>query len=164
MGNTPEHNLVEEVQSSVDAHGLQISEVLAQARQFTTVSGLAFGFLLNIAASFGNVFPRVIGRSLICLALISTASAIFIFALPAIYIQISFPIDKKQTLHFYVWSHKFILCGIALLCLGMYSAVWFALDRLILLDWPAPILATGIFVIPLTVYRLRRIGDPTELA
>jgi len=164
MGNTPEHNPVEELQATIDAHGLQISEVLAQARQFTTVSGLAFGFLLNIAASFGSLFPRVVGRFLISLALISTASAIFIFALPAIYIQISFPIDKKQTLHFYVWSHKFILCGIALLCLGMYSAVWFALDRLILLDWPAPILATGIFVIPLTVYRLRRIGDPTELA
>ena len=76
----------------------------------------------------------------------------------------NFPIDKKQTLHFYVWSHKFILCGIALLGFGMYAAVWFALDRLIVLDWPAPIVATGIFVIPLTVYRLRRIGGPKELA
>jgi len=164
VDNKSEHSLVEELQSTVDARGIQISDVLGQARQFTTVSGLAFGFLLNIAASFGSLFPRLVGRSLISLALISTASAIFIFALPAIYIQMHFPIDKKQTLHFYVWSHKFILSGIALLCLGMYSAVWFALDRLIILDWPAPILATGIFVIPFTIYRLRRIGDPKELA
>jgi len=164
MGNKSEHSLVEELQSTIDAHGIQISDVLAQARQFTTVSGLAFGFLLSIASGFAHVFERVLGRALVSLALICTASALLIFALPAIYVQLSFPIDKKRILRFYVWSHKFILCGIALLCLGMYSAVWFALDRLILLDWPAPILATGIFVIPFTVYRLRRIGDPIELA
>lgn len=163
MDNTPEHNLVEDLQSTIDARGIQISDVLAQARQFTTVSGLAFGFLLNIAAS-SPLFPRPVGRILIALALVSTASAILIFALPAIYIQSRFPIDRKQILHFYVWSHKFILCGIVFLGLGMYSAVWFALDRLISLDWPAPILATGIFIIPFTVYRLRRIGDPKELA
>jgi len=163
MGNTPEHSLIEDLQSTIDAHGLQISEVLGQARQFTTVSGLAFGFLLNIAAS-SPFFPRLFGRSLISLALVSTASAILIFALPAIYVQIRFPIDKKQIMHFYVWSHKFILCGIVFLGLGMYSAVWFALDRLIIRDWPAPVLATGIFIIPFTVYRLRRIGDPKELA
>jgi hypothetical protein len=166
MGNTPEHSLIEDLQSTIDAHGLQISEVLGQARQFTTVSGLAFGFLLNIAATSGGeqAIPRVIGRTLISLALISTASAILIFALPAIYTQIRFPMDKKQILRFYVWSHRFILYGIVFLSVGLYSAVWFALDRLIILDWPAPILATGIFVIPLTVYRLRKIGGPIELA
>ncbi len=163
MDNVPEHDLVEDLQSTIDARSLQISDVLAQARQFTTVSGLAFGFLLNIAAA-SPLFPRPIGRALVSLALISTASAILIFALPAIYIQIRFPIDKKQTLRFYVWSHKFLLCGVALLSLGMYAAVWFALDRLILFDWPTPIVATSIFVIPLAVYRLRRIGDPIGLA
>ena len=50
MGNKSEHSLVEELQSTIDAHGIQISDVLAQARQFTTVSGLAFGFLLTIAS------------------------------------------------------------------------------------------------------------------
>ena len=165
MSNTPDHNFVEQLQSTIDARGLQISEVLAQARQFTTVSGLAFGFLLNIAASYGGgeVFARLISRILIGLALISTASAILIFALPAIYIQIRFPMDKKQILRFYVWSHKFLLYGVVLLSVGMYAAVWFALDRLTLLDWPSPILATGIFIIPFTVYELRRMGSPIEL-
>ncbi len=164
MPNTPEHNLIDDLQSTIDAHGLQISEVLGQARQFTTVSGLAFGFLLSIATSSGGgTVTRVIGRTLIALALISTASAILIFALPAIYTQIRFPMDKKHILRFYVWSHRFILSGIVFLSVGLYSAVWYALDRLILLDWPAPILATGIFVIPLTVYGLRKIGSPIEL-
>ena len=165
MGNKPEHSLTEDQQSAIDAHGLQIGEVLGQARQFTTVSGLAFGFLLNIAASSGGgqTVPRVIGRTLIALALVSTAAAILIFALPAIYTQIKFPMDKKHILRFYVWSHRFILCGIAFLSVGLYAAVWFALDKLILLDWPAPILATGIFIIPLTVYSLRKIGGPTKI-
>ena len=164
MDNTQEHDLIEEVQSAVDARGLQMSEVLGQARQFTTVSGFAFGFLLNIAASYGtDVYARTVGRILIIVALISTASAILIFALPALYTQIRFPIDRKQILRFYVWSHRFILCGIAFLSVGLYAAVWFALNRLILLDWPAPIIATSIFVIPFTVYRLRRVGGPIEL-
>jgi len=164
MDNKPEHNLIEEVQSSVDARGLQMSEVLGQSRQFTTVSGFAFGFLLNIAASYGaDVYARTMGRILIIVALISTASAILIFALPAIYTQIRFPMDKKQILRFYVWSHRFILFGIVFLSLGLYAAVVFALNRLILLDWPAPVIATLVFVIPFTVYKLRRVGGPIEL-
>jgi hypothetical protein len=162
VGNTPEHSLVEDLQATIDARGIQISDVLGQARQLTTVSGLAFGFLLTIAAGT-HVFEREIGRVLLAVALVSTASAILIFILPLLYIHLSFPIDKKQILQFYVWSHKFILCGIVPLFVGIYCAVLYALDRII--GYPAaPIVATGMFALPLIVYGLRRIGDPIELA
>jgi hypothetical protein len=159
MGNTPEHGLAEELQSTIDAHGIQISDVLGQARQLTTVSGLAFGFLLSIASS--HAFERILGRTLISFALMSTACAIFVFLLPLLYTQLRFPMDRSHVLQFYVWSHKFILCGFALLSAGMYSAVRYALY--LQLDWPAPIVATGIFLVPLIIFRLRKIGSRIEL-
>jgi hypothetical protein len=157
MDNTQEHNLVEDLQSTIDALGIPIGDTLGQARQLTTVAGLAFGFLLSIAAT-----PLyTLGRVLISIALISTATAILISLLPLLYIQLNFPLDKKQKLQFYVWSHKFLLCGIVPLSLGIYCAVFFAL--FVLISWFAPIVATSIFVIPFIVYGLRKIGDPTEL-
>jgi hypothetical protein len=159
MGNASEHSFVEDLQSSIDARGLQISDILAQARQLTTVSGLAFGFLLSIAAS--HEFERIIGRVLVSFALMSTATAIIVFLLPLLYTQLRFPMGREQILKFCVWSHKFILCGIVLLFAGIYTAVWYALY--LQLDWPAPIVATGMFLVPLIIYRLRKIGDPTEL-
>jgi len=168
MGSTPEHNLVEEVQSSIDAR-LQIGDVLGLARQLTTASGLAFAFILYITVNYVSLSvnyeeQKMVGSILVSIALVSTATALFILVLiPLLYARLSFPIGKKQTLQFYVWSRKFILCGIALLSVGIYSAVFFALSVL-LPDLAAAVIATIIFVLPLIVFGLRRIGDPTELA
>ncbi len=159
MGNAPEHSFVEDLQSSIDARGLQISDMLAQARQLTTVSGLAFGFLLSMTAT--HEFELTIGRVLISFALMSTASAIIVFILPLLYTQLRFPMGRKEILKFYVWSHEFILSGIVLLFAGIYTAVWGALY--VALGWPAPIIATGMFLVPLIIYRLRRIGLQVEL-
>jgi hypothetical protein len=159
MGNTPEHSFLDDLKATHDESGMRISDVLAQAGQLITVSGLAFGFLLSIAATY--VFEKPIGEVLAAFALMCTGSAIVIFLLPLLYIQTRFPIDKKQIIHFYVWSHRFILSGIVLLIAGIYSAIFFALYRLI--DWPAPIVAAGILIPAFIVYRLRRIGLPIEL-
>jgi hypothetical protein len=159
MGNASEHSLVEDLQSSIDARGLQISDILAQARQLTTVSGLAFGFQLAITSS--HTFEKIMGRALVSFALMSTASAIIVFLLPLLYTQLRFPMGRTQILKFYVWSHKFILCGVVLLFAGLYTAVCYALY--LQLDWSAFIVATGMFLIPLIIYGLRKIGDPTGL-
>jgi hypothetical protein len=159
MVKTPGHSFLEDLQATHEASGMRISDVLGQAGQLITVSGLAFGFLLSIAAT--HVFENHVGEVLAAFALMCTASAIIIFLLPLLYIQTRFPIDKKQIMHFYVWSHRFIVSGIVLLVTGVYISVFFALYRLI--DWPAPIVAAGILVPPFIVYRLRRIGLPIEL-
>jgi hypothetical protein len=91
----------------------------------------------------------------------STASAIIVFLLPLLYTQLRFPMGRTQILKFYVWSHKFILCGVVLLFAGLYTAVCYALY--LQLDWSAFIVATGMFLIPLIIYGLRKIGDPTGL-
>jgi len=112
MDNAPERSLAEELQSTIDAHGIQISDVLGQARQLTTVSGLAFGFLLSIASS--HVFERILGRTLVSFALMSTACAILVFLLPLLYTQLRFPMDRNQVLQFYVWRIKYCssTCGV----------------------------------------------------
>ena len=136
MGDIPKHNLVEEVQPSIDAR-LHIADVLGLARQLTTASGLAFGFMLYITVNYLSLSanyqtPRTIGIPLVSIALVSTATAIIILLLlPLLYTQLSFPIGQKQTWQFYVWSRKFILWGIALLCVGIYSSVFFALSVLL---------------------------------
>jgi len=168
MGNMPKHNLVEEVQSSIDGR-LQIGDVLGLARQLTTASGLAFGFMLYIAVNYVKLSENyetgeMVGFILVSIALVSTATAIIILLLlPLLYAELSFPIGKKQTSQFYVWSRRFILCAIALLSVGIYSSVFFALS-ILLPDWAASVIAAIMFVIPLVVFELRRIGDPTEVA
>jgi len=168
MGDTPKHSLVEEVQSSIDAR-LHIGDLLGLARQLTTASGLAFGFMLYITVNYVSLsanyeHEKMVGEILVSIALISTATSIIVLLLlPLLYAELSFPVGEKQTLQFYVWGRKFILCAIALLSVGIYSSVFFALS-ILLPDWAASVIAAIIFVLPLIVFRLRRIGDLTEVA
>lgn len=168
MDDTPKHNLVEEVQSSIDAR-LHIGDLLGLARQLTTASGLAFGFMLYITVNYVSLSAnyeteKMVGLTLVSIALISTATAIIVLLLlPLLYAELSFPVGKKQTLQFYVWGRKFILCAIALLAVGIYSSVFFALSILVP-DWAASVIAAIMFVVPLIVFGLRRIGDSAEVA
>lgn len=159
MRKTAEHSFLEDLKATHDASGMRISDVVDQAGILITVSGIAFGFLLSIAAT--HVFEKPFGEVLAAFALMCTGSAIVIFLLPLLAIQLHFPIDKKQIMHFYVWSHRFILSGIVVLVAGLYIAVFLALYRLI--DWYAPIVAAGILIPPLILYRLKGIGLPEEL-
>jgi predicted Na+-dependent transporter len=160
MDNTPKHNRVEDLQSTDDVRSIPTSDTIQQAELLATVSGLVFGFLTSIAVTYE--FPSMIGRVLVAIALLLIATAIGIFLLPLLYTQLNFPMDKQKKVQFHVWSRKFILCGLVPFILGNYCAVWLALSRLI--EWFAPIVATVIVIVPLTIYRLRRIGDQTELA
>ena len=160
MRKTPGHSYLEDLKATHDESGMNISDVLeGQAGTLITVSGIAFGFLLSIAVTF--VFENHIGEVLCAFALMCSGSSIIIFLLPMLYIQLHFPIDKKQIMHFYVWSHRFILSGIVVLVAGVYIAISLALYRLV--DWFAPIVAAGILIPPLIIYRLRGIGLPKEL-
>jgi hypothetical protein len=160
MRKTPGRSYLESVKATHDESGMNISDVLeGQAGQLITVSGIAFGFLLSIGVTY--VFEKPIGEILCALALMCTGSSIVIFLLPMLYIQLHFPMDKKQIMHFYVWSHRFILSGIVVLVAGVYIAISLALYRLV--DWFAPIAAAGILIPPLVLYTLRGIGLPKEL-
>jgi hypothetical protein len=138
-----------------------IGDVLAEARLFTTVSGILFGFLLTASVADTSQLPGVIQRILLLLALVCTASATLMFILPPLYHHLRFPMDQKQRAQFFWRSHKFLVWGIIPLYAGVYFSVFLALYSLI--GAYAVILATGILIVPFIAYELRKIGDPKEL-
>jgi hypothetical protein len=150
----------EEIQR-FEEHGVVIGDVLAEARLFTTVSGILFGFLLTASVADTSQLPGVIQRILLLLALVCTASATLMFILPPLYHHLRFPMDQKQRAQFFWRSHKFLVWGIAPLYAGVYFSVFLALYSLI--GAYAVILATGILIVPFIAYELRKIGDPKEL-
>ena len=144
-----------------EEHGVLIGDVLAEARLFTTVSGILFGFLLTASIAYTNQLPGIIQRILLLLALVCTASATLMFILPPLYHHLRFPMDQKQRAQFFWRSHKFLVWGIVPLYAGVYFSVFLALYSLI--GAYAVILATGILVVPFIAYELRKVGDPKEL-
>ena len=150
----------EEIQR-FEEHGVVIGDVLAEARLFTTVSGILFGFLLTASVADTSQLPGVIQRILLLLALVCTASATLMFILPPLYHHLRFPMDQKQRTQFFWRSHKFLVWGIVPLYAGVYFSVFLALYSLI--GAYAVILATGILIVPFIAYELRKIGDPKEL-
>jgi len=150
----------EEIQR-FEEHGVVIGDVLAEARLFTTVSGILFGFLLTASVADTSQIPGIIQRTLLLLALVCTASATLMFILPPLYHHLRFPMDQKQRAQFFWRSHKFLVWGIIPLYAGVYFSVFLALYSLI--GAYAVILATGILIVPFIAYELRKIGDPKEL-
>jgi hypothetical protein len=150
----------EEIQR-FEEHGVGIGDILAEARLFTTVSGILFGFLLTASVADTSQIPGIIQRTLLLLALVCTASATLMFILPPLYHHLRFPMDQKQRAQFFWRSHKFIVWGIVPLYAGVYFSVFLALYSLI--GAYAVILATGILIVPFIAYELRKIGDPKEL-
>ena len=144
-----------------EEHGVAIADVLAEARLFTTVSGILFGFLLTASVAYTGQIPGIIRRTLLLLALVCTAIATLMFILPSLYHHLRFPMDQKQRAQFFWRSHKFLVWGIVPLYAGVYFSVFLALYSLI--GAYAVILATGILIVPFTAYELRKIGDPKEL-
>jgi hypothetical protein len=150
----------EEIQR-FEEHGVGIGDILAEARLFTTVSGILFGFLLTASVADTSQIPGIIQRTLLLLALVCTAAATLMFILPPLYHHLRFPMDQKQRAQFFWRSHKFIVWGIVPLYAGVYFSVFLALYSLI--GAYAVILATGILIVPFIAYELRKIGDPKEL-
>ncbi|MFZ0925003.1 MAG: DUF6328 family protein [Halobacteriota archaeon] len=150
----------EEIQR-FEEHGVGIGDVLAEARLFTTVSGILFGFLLTASVADTSQLPGIIQRILLLLALVCTASATLMFILPPLYHHLRFPMDQKQRAQFFWRSHKFLVWGIVPLYAGVYFSVFLALYSLI--GAYAVILATGILIVPFIAYELRKVGDPKEL-
>ncbi len=140
---------------------INVGDVIAEVRQFTTVAGILFGFLLTVAVAYLDSIPALAQRVLLVLALVCTASATLIFVLPPLYHHLRFPMDRRQTLQFYWRSHKFIVWGIVPLYIGVYFSILLALSRM--MGIYTLIVATAVVVVPFIAYELRKIGDPREL-
>ena len=152
---------LQQIQRDIEQEGVKLGDIIAEVRQFTTVAGVLFGFLLTVSVAYLDLLPTLTQRVLLVLALACTASATLIFVLPPLYHHLRFPMDRKQMLQFYWRSHKFIVWGIVPLYAGIYFSILLALFRIMGLY--ALIFATVIVIIPFVAYELRKIGDPREL-
>ncbi len=152
---------LEEIRQVITEEQVSVSDIIAEVRQFTTVAGILFGFLLTVAVAYLDSIPALMQRVLLVLALVCTASATLILILPPLYHHLRFPMDRRQTLQFYWRSHKFIVWGIVPLYVGVYFSILLALSRM--LGIYTLIVATAVVVIPFVAYELRKIGDPREL-
>lgn len=161
MDNTLKGASSEEARFRIEEHDVRIGDILAEARAFSGVAGILFGFLLTVSIAYIDRLPGIVGLVLLVLALASTASATLIFLLPPLYHHLRFPMDRRQVAQFYWRSHKFLLWGIVPLYAGVYFSVLLALYNVI--GAYAGVLAAGIFVIPVIAYRLRKIGSPKEV-
>ncbi|MGZ4902338.1 MAG: DUF6328 family protein [Halobacteriota archaeon] len=152
---------LQQMQRVLEQEEISVGDVIAEVRQFTTVAGVLFGFLLTVSVAYLDSIPSLMQRVLLVLALACTASATLMFILPPLYHHLRFPMDRKQTLQFYWRSHKFIVWGIVPLYVGIYFSILLALSRIIGLY--ALIFATIVVIVPFVAYELRKIGDPREL-
>ncbi|MGZ4938268.1 MAG: DUF6328 family protein [Halobacteriota archaeon] len=152
---------LQQMQRVLEQEEIRVGDVIAEVRQFTTVAGVLFGFLLTVSVAYLDSIPSLMQRVLLVLALACTASATLMFILPPLYHHLRFPMDRKQTLQFYWRSHKFIVWGIVPLYVGIYFSILLALSRIIGLY--ALIFATIVVIVPFVAYELRKIGDPREL-
>ncbi len=160
----PEESLddrLQQMQQDLQQQKVDVGDVIAEIRQFTTVAGVLFGFLLTVSVAYLNLLPALTQRVLLVLALACTATATLIFVLPPLYHHMRFPMDNKQTLQFYWRSHKFIVWGIVPLYVGVYFSIILALYSI--MGFYALILATAVVIVPFIAYELRKIGDPKEL-
>jgi hypothetical protein len=152
---------LQRIQDDMAEHEMNVGDILAEVRQFTTIAGVLVGFLLTVSVAYLDRIPEFIERIFLVLAFAFTATAMLIFMLPPFYHHLRFPMDQKQLLQFSWRSHKFIVWGIVPLYLGVYFSMLLALFQITGLY--GFILATVIVVTPFVAYELRKIGDPKEL-
>lgn len=111
----------------IDSNDLDkdLGTILRESTLLTTVSGLLFGFLLNISINTPKNFTAV--HSIILLiALFSITFAISLFVMPVIYHHFQYP--YTNLVKFRERSHRFMICGIIPAAITLYLGLVLGLD------------------------------------
>lgn len=127
-------------------HKLNIMTVSASLRAsavLTSVTGLLFGFLLNIAVNNPSYFS-LIDRVFLLTSLFSVTFATTLYILPILYYQMHFKIIDVQSIERFLFRTKaFIIRGTIWLMVTLYLCLVLALEPTL----PTPV-AFGMTVIP----------------
>lgn len=135
-------------------YAIDVGDILGEFRLLVAVSGILFGFLLNVAVFKGGEEASV-QAFLTILALSFAAISVLIFLLPPVYHHSrSFPIMHEEKRKLYFRSHQFALYGILTLILTIYFSLVLAFYSLA--SWQSFILAAVILGVPASLFRLRR--------
>lgn len=94
--------------------------VLRESSVLTSVSGIIFGFLLNISINSPNGFTTE-DSIILMISLYSITFAVSLFVMPIIYHHIQYP--YKDINKFKIRSHFFIKIGMILGAIAMYTGL-----------------------------------------
>jgi hypothetical protein len=131
-----------------------LAEVLGEFRLLIAVSGILFGFLLNLSISG---VPPAEPRPILTIALASAALSILAFLMPVIYHHTrSFPLTARERRKVYVRSHRFALWGVGALIAAIYFALVLALLNSV--GTLAYAIAALILSFPAILFATRKVG------
>jgi len=134
-------------------YSVGFGEILGEFRLLVAVSGILFGFLLNVSVSRAKDVS--IELTFLVLALACAAVSVLIFLLPVIYHHYhSFPVTEEEREKLYIRSHRFALWGIITLILSIYFSLILAFYSII--SWLSFVAATVILLIPAFLFKLRK--------
>ncbi len=139
---------------------MDLSAILGEFRLLVAVSGLLFGFLLNVSA-FRHIDASE-EKIVLVLALSFAAVSVVTFILPVIYHHShSFPITEKDAEKIYFRSHRFALWGLIALITTIYFSLILALYAELGI-W-SYLVATFILTIPALLFLMRKIQIPPRI-
>ncbi len=133
---------------------VDVGDVLGEFRLLIAISGVLFGFLLNVSVFKAMEMSEEV--IFLILAIVFSAASVMIFFLPVVYHHSKgYPGTPEEKRKFYIRSHRFALFGLVTLILTLYfslSLVFFPL-----LSWNSLAITALILIIPAAVYWTRRI-------
>ncbi len=143
-----------DVRETPEGSDLDLGDILGEFRLLVAVSGILFGFLLNLSVTA----THITGDNLVILtvALSFSALSILAFLLPVIYHHTHvFPLTAQQKSKFYLRTHRFALWGIGTLILSVYFSVVLALHTQ--LGTLAYLLSILLFAFPVVLFVTRKV-------
>jgi len=136
---------------------IDIGAILGEFRLLVAVSGILFGFLLNVSSSRHMDVSEE--QSVLILALSFAAVSIITFLLPSVYHHSrSFPITEEEATKIYFRSHRFALWGLVSLMTAIYFSLIFALY--VQMGRLSYVIATAILSVPALLFVARKIRIP----
>lgn len=140
-----------------EKYRVDLGAILAEFRLLVAVSGILFGFLLNVSASRLIVDPEQ--KFILILALSSAAVSVMIFLLPVIYHHShSFPVTDEESIKIYFRSHRFALGGLISLITTIFFSLTLAIHNE--LGNGSYIVSTLILVVPAVLFITRKVKIP----
>ncbi len=140
-----------------EGYSVDLGAILGEFRLLVAVSGILFGFLLNVSAFRPVESPEE--QAILTLALSSAAVSLVTFLLPVIYHHThGFPLTEEEATKIYFRSHRFALWGLIALIVTIYFSLILALYAQ--MSRGSYLAATLILAIPALLFMMRKVQVP----
>lgn len=141
-----------------EEYRVDLGAILGEFRLLVAVSGILFGFLLNVSSFRLIESPEE--QLILMLALSFAAVSVVTFLLPVIYHHShSFPITEEEATKIYFRSHRFALWGLITLITAIYFSLILSLYSQ--MGRGAYLVSTVILTVPAILFMMRKIQVPS---